>query len=473
MHEFLVATVAFIVLVGVMVVVHEFGHFAVAKFFGVRVESFSVGFGPRLFGIKYGDTDYKVCLLPLGGFVKMTGENPGEAVTLPNPSGAYLLEKSQGGNPVAPGAVNEELADDPGAFTAHPRWQRMLIGVAGPFSNFILAFVLMTFYYGVFNEVPKYVVQSTTIEWVNADSPAAQAGLQPGDVIRRFETVDNPTWEQVYTRATLNLRQTVPVTVDRGGNTVALSLRLPAEMKGDDIVGMLPQYLPGPIGVGEVLPGMPAEQAGLRGGDAIQSVDGHAFHTVPALLAYLQAGQGKPVTLVVVRNGVTLPPMVAHPKLDSGWKLGFATVPIPLRTDPLPLDKALGKSTTFCADNSFLIVEVLERLFTHKVSVSQLSGPVGIARMAGEAAEMKGWYPKFGLAGEISLNLGILNLLPFPILDGGMILLLLIESLLRRDISVNVKERIYQAAFVVLMAFFAFIIFNDVTKLPIFTHLKP
>jgi regulator of sigma E protease len=147
MHEFLVATVAFIVLVGVMVVVHEFGHFAVAKFFGVRVESFSVGFGPRLFGIKYGDTDYKVCLLPLGGFVKMTGENPGEAVTLPNPSGAYLLEKSQGGNPVAPGAVNEELADDPGAFTAHPRWQRMLIGVAGPFSNFILAFVLMTFYY--------------------------------------------------------------------------------------------------------------------------------------------------------------------------------------------------------------------------------------------------------------------------------------------------------------------------------------
>jgi regulator of sigma E protease len=116
---------------------------------------------------------------------------------------------------------------------------------------------------------------------------------------------------------------------------------------------------------------------------------------------------------------------------------------------------------------------VLQRLFTHRVSVSQLSGPVGIARMAGEAAEMKGWFPKFGLAGEISLNLGILNLLPFPILDGGMIMLLLIESLIRRDIGVNVKERIYQAAFVVLMAFFAFIIINDVTKLPIFTHLKP
>jgi len=153
MHEFLVSAAAFIVLVGVMVVVHEFGHFAVAKYFGVRVESFSVGFGPRLFGIKYGETDYKVCLLPLGGFVKMTGEAPEQ-------------------NLEVPGTQAEVPADDPGSFTAHPRWQQMLIGLAGPFANFILAFVLMTFYFGVFNEVPKYVVQSTTIEWVKADSPA-------------------------------------------------------------------------------------------------------------------------------------------------------------------------------------------------------------------------------------------------------------------------------------------------------------
>ena len=107
MHDFFVSAVAFIVLVGVMVVVHEFGHFLVAKLCGVRVEAFSVGFGPRLFGIQYGDTDYKVCLLPLGGFVKMTGENPGE----------------------------EQVSDDPGAFMNHPRWQRMLIGVAGPVSQ--------------------------------------------------------------------------------------------------------------------------------------------------------------------------------------------------------------------------------------------------------------------------------------------------------------------------------------------------
>jgi regulator of sigma E protease len=450
MHEFLVAAVSFVVLVGVMVVVHEFGHFAVAKLCGVRVEAFSVGFGPRLFGVKHGDTDYKVCLLPLGGYVKMTGENP----------------------------VEEQPVDDPGAFTSHPRWQRMLIGLAGPVSNFILAFVLMIFYFGWINEVPSVEVKTTSVEWVIPGSAAAQAGIQPGDVIRHFDTADQPSWEKVYERVKLNAGQTVSVTVDRDGKTADLILHVPAGAKSDEFdlsdAGMLPQYLPSPIGVQEVSPDTPAARAGLRAGDAIQTVDGHPFHTVSSLLAYMQAGQGKPLSLVVVRNGVALAPIVAHPaKLDTAWKLGFATVPVPFRNDPLPLTAAFAKSTTFCKDNSFLIVEVLQRLFTHKVSVSQLSGPVGIARMAGEAAEMKGWFPKFVLAGEISLNLGILNLLPFPILDGGLILLLLIESTIRRDISINVKERIYQAAFVVLLAFFAFVIFNDMTKLPIFTHLKP
>ena len=455
MHEFLVSAAAFIVLVGIMVLVHEFGHFAVAKLFKVRVEAFSFGFGPRLFGFKYGDTDYKVCLLPLGGFVKMTGESPEQ-------------------NLETPGAPITDFADDPGAFTSHPRWQRMLIGLAGPVSNFILAFVLMLFYFAFINEVPAVEVKATTIEWVTPGSPADQAGLQAGDVIRSFDLQSDPSWDTVYARASLNPNQTVPVTVDRpSGKTLQVSLRLPAELKGEDVAGMLPQYLAGPIGVQEVAPGTPAERAGLRAGDAIQSVDGHAFHTVTTLLAYMQAGQGRQLSLVVLRNGAPVQ-MTAYPaKLDTAYKLGFATVPIPYRNEPLPLTRAISKSTAFCADNSFLIAEVLQRIMTRRVSVSQLSGPVGIARMAGEAAEMKGWFPKFGLAGEISINLGILNLLPFPILDGGMILLLLIESTIRRDIGINVKERIYQAAFVVLIAFFAFVIFNDVTKLPIFTHLKP
>jgi len=461
MHEFLVSVVAFVVLVGLMVVVHEFGHFAVAKLCGVRVESFSVGFGPRLIGFHYGETDYKICLLPLGGYVKMTGETPDQI--------------SGSGDDTVPA----DLATDPGAFTSHPRWQRMLIGVAGPVANFLLAFALMFFYYGWINEVPRHEVSTTTVEWVVPRSPVEQAGIQGGDIITHFDTVDNPDWDQVNQRAALNQNQTVPVSVNRNGQSLSFSLHIPPPGRGQEFdvsdLGAIPEFVRGPIGVQQVQPGWPAAQAGIRDGDAIESVDGISFHTVQSLLAYMQAGQGKPITLTVVRKGTVLPPIVAHPaKLDAaGWKLGFVPVPVPFEDAPLQLNAAANKSVTFCVQNSSLIVEVLGRIFTRKVSMTQMSGPVGIARMAGDAAEMKGWLPKLGLASAISLNLGIINLLPFPILDGGLILLLLIESIIRRDIGVNVKERIYQAAFVLIVAFFAFTVFNDVSRLPMFTHLKP
>jgi regulator of sigma E protease len=451
LHEISVSIVAFIVLLGIMVVVHEFGHFAVAKLCGVRVEAFSVGFGPRLFGIKVGDTDYKICALPFGGYVKMTGEID-----------STVTGAREDDNPA--------LVHDPGSFTAHPRWQRMLIGLAGPVSNFILAFVAMTFYYNWINESPAFEVKDTAIEWVTEGSSAAQAGLEPGDVIREFANEQNPSWYMVDAKASLKLGQTVPITVERGGQTLHLSLRLPAQQGNHDFdvtdAGLFPQQVTGPIEVHSVVAGTPADQAGLRAGDAIQSADGHPFHTTLGLLAYLKSGQGKPISVAVLRNGAPIAPLVMQPaKIGGGWRLGFEAVPPPMKNEPLPLGRALAKSRSFCADSSTLILEVLQGIFTHQVSVSQLSGPVGIARMAGQAAEMDGWSPKFGLASEISLNLGILNLLPFPILDGGMILLLIIESGIRRDINILVKERIYQAAFVMLVAFAAFIIFNDITKL--------
>jgi regulator of sigma E protease len=241
--------------------------------------------------------------------------------------------------------------------------------------------------------------------------------------------------------------------------------------------GLFLQIVQDPIQVDQVVPGAPAEKAGLRVGDTILAVDGHAFHTVDPLLDYLQAGKGNPITLTVKRDGALIPPIVVHPSVqDSQYRIGFAAVPPidpPVHDKPLPLFSAMAESVNFCRINSTLIIETITKIFAQKVSVKQLSGPVGIARMAGQAAEMDGWFPKFGLAAAISLNLGILNLLPFPILDGGMILFLLIESVIRHDINMLVKERIYQAAFVLILVFFAFIIFNDVTKLPIFTHLKP
>jgi regulator of sigma E protease len=442
-YQFLIAAVAFVVLLGIMVVVHEFGHFAVAKLCKVRVDAFSVGFGPRLFGIKYGDTDYKLCALPLGGYVKMAGELPGE----------------------------EAPTDDPGAFNMHPRWQRMLIGLAGPVANFILAFVAMTFYFTFINEVPAN--KTTVIEWVSDGSPAAQAGLQPGDIVRRFGTVVNPSVDQMEIGANLKLSEIVPVDVERDGKTLQTSLRLPPGNKGKDFevsqAGIFLQFVEGPIVVEKVNSDTPAERAGLRAGDTILAVDGHAFHTVVPLLNYLESGHGKPVTLSIVRAGEAIPPLVVQPSLqDSAWRLGFSSeqpIDDPKAPQPLPFPAAVEKSRDFCVENSSIILDVLGRLFTRKVAVSQLSGPVGIARMAGLAAMTKGWDAKFRLGGAISLNLGILNLMPFPILDGGLILFLLIESLLRRDVNVLVKERIYQAAFVVLVCFAIFITFNDVTKM--------
>ncbi len=461
MHDFLVSVAAFIVLIAVMVVVHEFGHFAVAKLCRVRVEAFSLGFGPRLFGYKYGDTDYKVSLLPLGGYVKMAGENFAEL------------------SDAAAGTATQAPEDDPGALTSHPRWQQMLIGLAGPVANFLLAFVLMLFYFNFIDEVPS--IHPIVVEWVTEGSAAAQAGIEPGDIIRSFASADNPSWAKIEDSIAHGAGQSLPLTVERGGKRIPLDLRLTSDGKGKRLdfttAGLFIQLVQSPIKVDSVVSGAPAEQAGLRDGDLILAVDGHAFHTLDPMAAYLQSGHGKPVTLSLSRDGKSIPPMVIRPEMqDSAWRLGFTyqlPTDIPTHDEPMPLLQAAAESRDFCVDNSSMIFGVLGGLFEHKVSISQLSGPVGIARMAGDAAESKGWSYKFGLAAMISLNLGILNLLPFPILDGGMILFLLIESVIRRSINIDVKERIYQGAFVVLVAFFAFVLFNDVSKLPLFTHMKP
>jgi regulator of sigma E protease len=266
------------------------------------------------------------------------------------------------------------------------------------------------------------------------------------------------------------------VVVDCGGKTLTLSLHVPSAAKAEDFdigdTGMQPQYLPGPIQVDKVQPGTPAEQAGLRAGDQIEAVDGHAFHSTNTLLAYMQWAQGKPMTLTLLRNGATVQITATPTKTDTRYMLGFAPQPVLMRDQPLPFVAAWKKSGAFFRNNSMIVAEVLDRLFTHRLSVSQLMGPVGIAQAAGEAAETKDWMSKFGLASMISLQLGILNLMPFPILDGGMILLLMIESVLRHDISLVIKERIYTAAFVVLIAFFAFVLFNDVSRLGLFAHIK-
>jgi regulator of sigma E protease len=455
-----------LVVLGIMVLVHEFGHFAVAKLFRVKVEVFSIGFGKRLFGFRRGETDYRLSLLPLGGYVKMQGELGGDG-TVPMNDAA--------GNQA--GTVH-----DPGDLNAKPRWQRVMIAVAGPVANFVLALVLMTGLYMMHNEVEVYRTQPATVDFVAPDTPASRAGIEPGDRITRFDGARNPTWEQVSLRAALNMGQTVAVTVERGGHAVETTMPVSSPRDTDDFslttLGLIPVVQSTPIVVQGVEPAMPAAKAGLKAGDKILSVDGRQLHSAPALLAYLQQVKGATVD-VKVQSGDAVRELTLRPELaDMGegpkaYRIGFETQGPPFRVEQLPLPAAVAQSIGFNLKNSGVILEVLHRMVTHRMGANNLSGPIGIARETGLAATQPGWQPIIGLMTIISLNLGIFNLLPIPILDGGVILLLLIESVLRRDLNQRFKERIYQAAFVLLLLFFAFVMINDITKLSLLPRVKP
>ena len=441
------------IVLGIMVLVHEFGHFALCKLCGVRVEAFAVGFGPRIFGFRSGGTEYRLNILPLGGYVKMAGETPGEAKT-----------------------------EDPGELQNHPRWQRVLIAVAGPFFNFLLAIALMTTVYMLHNEVQEYLSGPAVADYVPVNTPIARTGLAAGDRITHYDNVDNPTWDQVAVRSLLNLNQTIPISFTHDGRTTDTRLLVESKTGPEnfslDHFGLIPRMQTIPIEVEALEPNMPAEKAGLKPGDKIISIDGLQLHSVPALLAYLQDRAGKPAALAILRGGATLPLAITPQLADIGdgtkdYRLGFRYLQPPIKIEKLPFGQAVAASWNFNWKAAKLIGEVIKRMFTRQVSVKSLSGPIGIGQQVHEAVQMPGWMPIMSLMAYISVNLGIFNLLPIPILDGGMILFLLIEEIIRRDIDQTIKERVYQVAFVCLIVFAAFVIFNDITKLGLFTKLKP
>jgi regulator of sigma E protease len=441
-----------LIVLGIMVLVHEFGHFAVAKLCGIRVEVFSIGFGKRLFGFRRGETDYRVSLLPLGGYVKMSGDNPGEAPT------------------------------DPGDFNAHPRWQRILVALAGPFANFILAIALMTGAYMLHNEVQEYISGPAQTDYIPANTPATRTGIHSGDLIVHYDTIENPTWDQVFLRSLLNINQNIAFSYIHDGKRIDTKLFVESKGGADnfalDRLGIIPKMQNVPVQIDSLELDMPAARAGLQPHDQIASIDGIQLHSVPALLSYLQDQAGKPASLMILRNGQSVPVQLTPQLAEVGdgtkdYRIGFRPLPPPVKVERLPFPKAFAASLDFNKKNSLLIVEVIKRMFTRQVSVRSLSGPIGIGQQIHMAAAMPGWMPIIGLMANISINLGIFNLLPIPILDGGMILFLLVESIMRRDLNQQLKERVYQVAFVCILIFAAMVIFNDISKLNLFARLKP
>lgn len=430
------ASVVFVL--GVLVFVHEFGHYAVAKLCGVRVEVFSLGFGKRLWGFRRGDTDYRLSLLPLGGYVKMSGENP-----------------------------MEERTGDAGEFTSHPRWQRFLIAIAGPCMNIVLAVLVLTGVYMVHSEEPAYLSQSAVIGAVAPGSPADKVGIKPGDRIAQIQKLENPTWQQVIPEIMINPGQPVELMIQRGSQSIQTTLIPETEgayRMGD--AGWGPQQ---PPLVGEMEPGRPAAKAGIKSGDEILSFNGQPVGNMSRFVDMLQESKSTPVQLAILRGGEELHFAVTPEFLDDGSGSGEKKYRIGFRpqnrmsVQQLSFRAAFSKSAAACRGYSSLLFRMVPRLIEGKNNIRQMSGPVGIMRESGRMA-MEGWPQLLEFMAMLSVSLAVLNVLPFPILDGGLMLMLLIEGVIRRDIKVEIKERLYYAAFVCLVVFAAVITFFDVAK---------
>jgi regulator of sigma E protease len=463
--SFLLNTWWFLVLIGVMILVHELGHFWAARAFNVKVEVFSFGFGPRLFGFRRGDTDYRFSLILFGGYVKMAGEQPNEHPDAqPNQSDTQLSQQESasqrsGWGPQVDGKLDMYLWQK-------PRWQRLIIAAAGPLMNVVLAITVLT---GLFMVSYEKVLNpgGAVIGHVQPDSPAAKAGIRPGDKIVRLNGKDNPDWEEIITKEIEGAQRTLTVTIERNGHQFPVSL-IPVldEKEGVGSAGWEGQNQ---IEVGSINDGYPADLAGLKKGDVLVKVDNIPIHSHYTLPEVIRRSDGKPVTIEYIRDGVqhtvTMKPVFKNPDGTSmRWMIGvLPEIKLDIQKTSLSFPDALHESLVQNGKNASLIIEFLRGILERRMAAKNLSGPVGIAHYATEAAE-QGPGPFLMLMSLVSLNLAIVNLLPIPILDGGVIVTLLIEMVMGRDLSLNVKEAMLKVGFVFLMMLVVFTIYNDIAR---------
>ncbi len=428
--DYLSNTLAFIFALGVIIFVHELGHLLAAKLFGVRAVTFSLGFGKRLWGFKRGGTDYRVSLVPLGGYVQLGGEDP------------------------------TEVTDDPAEFLNKPRWQRVVIYLAGPAMNVGLAILLVAAVFMAGIEVPAPPNLPALVGSVVPGSPAETAGLAPGDLITRAAGKEVDGWEEVRFEILTSPERELPLTVRRGEETlemVVVPSAVPRYGIGD--AGVFPEMLPR---IGALFEGDPAEVAGLEAGDEIRKVDGRAIGGRQDFVDYLAERPGQPIELEISRLGEPLTLTVVPADRDGrGWIGVRLTAGSYERYGPV---EALARSVQFNYEITVQTFVVLGKIVTGRLAAkSALAGPIEIAAMSGAAAR-SGLRNLLHLMGLISISIAILNLLPIPVLDGGQISILLIESLRRRDLSLKLKERINQVGFVLIVMLMVAVIWFDLVK---------
>jgi regulator of sigma E protease len=427
----------FLVVIGILVLVHELGHFLAAKFFGMRVDRFSIGFPPRAFGKKIGDTDYCVSWVPIGGYVKIAG----------------MVDES-----LDTDFVNEE--PKPWEFRSKPIWQRMIVICAGVVMNIFLAILI---FWGIIFYQGKTVKPVTEIGYVVPESPAAKAGFRTGDVIVDVNGKRATHWEEiensVYSDA---LSGNLAVNIRREGRSSVVNIVQP--LTSEILESGLGLYPAGLVAlVTTVETGKPADQAGLKPGDVILDLNGQgvSFHS---LQESVKRYAGKEVTFKWKREGEA---NEARLTPTAEGKIGVGFLPMysgPFENVHYSLLAALTEGIKDVWNMSWMSLKSIYQIFTGRVSLSKsIAGPIMIAKLATRSAEM-GIINFLGFMALLSMNLAILNLLPFPALDGGHATFLVYEAVFRREIPSNVKIALQQVGFVLLLVFMAFVLYNDIIK---------
>jgi regulator of sigma E protease len=425
-----VTLLAFLFVLGVLVFVHELGHFLMARAHGVRVLRFSLGFDPKIFKFTRGGTEYSVGIIPLGGFVKLAGET-----------------------------VDDERTGAPDEFLSKSKWVRFQVYLAGPVMNLLLAFVVLAFVLMKGADVPLYQSSPAVVGAVKAGSPADLAGVKPGDRIVSIDGRDVPTWDALDLEVTPKANHALSVGVERRGERLTLQITPAAFSKyelGD--LGVLPVIRPQIV---EVQPGRPADRAGLQRGDVVLALGGQRGIDQPAVIDKIKKSADTPLTFTIERNGEAQD-LVVTPDKDGLIGVTISEVETK-RVDPTVL-QAFALSAQQNWDSTKAIGRTLSGLLKRELPVKQLMGPVAIAELSGSAAHL-GVVALFQFMSMISLNLGLVNLLPVPVLDGGHIAILAVEGVTRRDLSVRVKERILLAGAALIVLLMVTVIYNDVMRL--------
>ena len=447
---------AFAFVLGVLVFVHELGHFLAAKRVGIRVTKFQLGFNPTVLSFKRGDTEYGIGALPLGGYVKMAGDTPED------------VERDANGQVV-------RRSDE---FLSKSKWERFQVLIMGPAMNIVLALVLSTIVLYQGAEVPAYEDQPPVVGVVVPNSPAAKADIRPGDRIMSVADHRVDTWEQFFVTVGARANREITVELLRGGQTLtrAVTPTVPPEQSRFEIgeIGVLPDIHPF---VPRVNPGEPADRAGIKAGDVILALNNQPMTFRPDLIKAIAAHPGETITVTVLRDGKRLDiPIVTARGGCSGVAgnigcIGIAISESTKSIKPSALE-AVRMSVRKNVEYAGLIGQTLWGLVTRETSPRQLMGPVMIAQMSGESASL-GWIALFSFMAMISLNLGLVNLLPIPVLDGGHIFIMALEGLARRDFSMRVKEKMLLAGFVVILMLMVTVIYNDLTRISWIERLMP